>query len=820
MPKGFGAFYDRDDAAAPRKRGEEAKASEGEAKADEKTSSKGKKQGKDKKAKVETDADADDTFAQVEKWFNNARKSGTGGSFKVKVTRGGSGGRGGGGGGGGLPGGAKIDPWMVGLGAVLGYIVLTQLRGNNGGGPKEISMQQFLAVLLPSGLVKNLRVTKDGVYVYLKHSLSRPPAALDSGAAHSDVMPPGHDSQDHFQDPQPYGGGNETGSGSSSGARNGARPASVGGGGARRGPDYMFTIGPIDGFERKLDVAQERLGIAPQDYLDIEYDTSTPMWQHLLSLAPAVLITGVLFFMMRRGAGGAGGGGGIFSMGKSTATKVTPEMLGGITFKDVAGLTEAKEEIMEFVKFLRDPKKFEELGAKIPKGALLVGPPGTGKTLIAKATAGEANVPFFTISGSDFIEMFVGVGPSRVRDLFAQARANAPCIIFIDEIDAVGRKRGQGKFSGGNDERENTLNQLLVEMDGFASSAGVVVMAGTNRADVLDQALLRPGRFDRQITIDKPDISGRNEIFKVHLGKLKLENKDLETYSRKLATLTPGMAGADIANVCNEAALVAARRDHEYVELADFEHAIERVIGGLEKKNKVMRPEEKEIVAYHEAGHAIAGWYLEHANPLLKVSIVPRGSAALGYAQYLPKENYIYTQAQMLDTMCMTLGGRIAERLFFGHLSTGASDDLDKVTKMAYAQVTKYGFSSKVGHVSFDMGEGYQKPYSDETGVLIDQEVKLIIDGAYERTVALLESKRDDIEKVAKLLLHKEVIDQDDMKECVGARPFEEMTTYEEFMNSRWKSDADKEAEANAAAEAEAKEGKDDADAPPVAAAA
>eukprot|EP00163_Fabomonas_tropica_P032279 TRINITY_DN801_c0_g1_i27.p1 TRINITY_DN801_c0_g1~~TRINITY_DN801_c0_g1_i27.p1 ORF type:complete len:621 (+),score=179.24 TRINITY_DN801_c0_g1_i27:247-2109(+) len=532
---------------------------------------------------------------------------------------------------------------------------------------------------------------------------------------------------------------------------------------------------------------QDELGIPMQQRVPVVHQRP-PAWSGLMSYLPTFLMTGALIWFLSRGVGGAGAGRNIFNVGKSNAKQVNKELI-KTKFKDVAGLGEAKREVEEFVKFLKNPSKFEQLGAKIPKGALLVGPPGTGKTLLARATAGEAGVPFFSISGSDFIEMFVGVGPARVRDLFAQARANAPSIIFIDEIDAVGRKRGQGKFAGGNDERENTLNQLLVEMDGFNSSTNVVVLAGTNREDVLDQALLRPGRFDRKISIDKPDIQGRNEVFKVHLKPLKLE-KSAEYYSRKLATLTPGFAGADIANVCNEAALMAARAGKTVVDLDDFEAAIERVIGGLEKKNKVMTPAEKRIVAYHEAGHAIAGWYLEHANPLLKVSIVPRGTAALGYAQYLPRDQYIYTQAQMLDSMCMTLGGRISERIFFDHFSTGASDDLDKVTKMAYGQVKTYGFSPRIGHVHFDEEAamaGGQKPYSDQTAQAIDEEVKKIIDDAYERTYQLLLEKKPEVEKVARVLLKKEVLDQDDMRELLGPRPFKELTTYEEFMNESWK---------------------------------
>merc|ERR1719502_1235520 len=417
--------------------------------------------------------------------------------------------------------------------------------------------------------------------------------------------------------------------------------------------------------------------------------------------------------------GGAGGMGNIFKVGKSNAKKFAAggEKQSEITFKDVAGVDEAKVEVMEFVQFLKDPSKFEKLGAKIPKGALLCGPPGTGKTLLAKATAGEASVPFFSISGSDFIEMFVGVGPSRVRDLFSGARESAPCIIFIDEIDAVGRARGKGNQSGGNDERENTLNQLLVEMDGFKESNGVVVLAGTNRVDILDQALLRPGRFDRQVEVGKPEIKGRKEVFKVHLRNLTL-SEDMDDVAKRLAALTPGMAGAEIANVCNEAALIAARDDEATVQLTHFQKAVERVIGGLEKKNRILSLSERTTVAYHEAGHAIAGWFLEHADPLLKVSIVPRGQAALGYAQYLPQEHALYSMEQLQDMMCMTLGGRVSEEIKFERITTGAQDDLQKVTRIAYQQVTNFGMNEKIGRLSFPQPDGqpeFQKPYSDAT---------------------------------------------------------------------------------------------------------
>jgi AFG3 family protein len=436
-------------------------------------------------------------------------------------------------------------------------------------------------------------------------------------------------------------------------------------------------------------------------------------------------------------------------------------------------------------KLLKFPKKFTDLGGKIPKGALLVGPPGTGKTLLAKAVAGEAGVPFFSLSGSDFVEMFVGVGAARVRDLFKQAKEKAPCIIFIDEIDAVGRSRGRGSMPGGNDERENTLNSLLVEMDGFASDSGIIIMAATNRPDVLDPALLRPGRFDRQISVDKPDIIGREAIFKVHLGPLKL-SPDVDP--KELAAQTPGFAGAEIANVCNEAALIAARRGKAAVDMKDFQEAMDRVIGGLEKKNKLISPEEKKIVAYHEAGHAVAGWFLEHAEPLVKVTIVPRGVAALGYAQYLPKEQYLHRTEQLIDEMCVTLGGRAAEDLVFGKISTGALSDLERITKLAYGMVTMYGMNDKLGNISFYDSKGseynFNKPYSEQTAKEIDDEVRKLIAEAYVRTKELLTEKKDALEAVAQQLLAKEVLFQSDLVRLLGERPFESVTEYKKFMDN------------------------------------
>lgn len=506
------------------------------------------------------------------------------------------------------------------------------------------------------------------------------------------------------------------------------------------------------------------------------YSTDENWLSPLISLLlPILVLIGLWVLLMRKmnSGGGAGpGGGGIFNIGKSKAQLFEKGTRVNVTFQDVAGLDEAKVEVMEIVDFLKQPKKYTALGGKIPKGALLVGPPGTGKTLLAKAMAGEAQVPFFSISGSDFVEMFVGVGASRVRDLFKQAREKAPCIIFIDEIDAIGRARGRNAIVS-NDERENTLNQLLVEMDGFGGDTGIIILAATNRPDVLDPALLRPGRFDRQISIDRPDVKGREQIFKVHLKPIKIsETLDIH----KLAEQTPGFAGADIANVCNEAALIAARKGKAAVDMSDFQDAIDRVIGGLEKKNKLISPEEKEIIAYHEAGHAICGWYLEHAYPLLKVTIVPRGTAALGYAQYTPKEQYLYNIEQLNDQICMTLGGRASEDIFFGKISTGASNDLQQITRIAYSMITVYGMNDKLGNISYydpNQEQTFTKPYSEKTAEMIDNEVRLLIDSAYLRTKALLTEKKEDVEKLAKALLEKEVLFQSDVEALIGKRPFE-----------------------------------------------
>ncbi len=539
----------------------------------------------------------------------------------------------------------------------------------------------------------------------------------------------------------------------------------------QNGPHYQFNIGSLEHFETQLKDIQSKK--AYRDHVNVDYVTRTDWVGNMLAwILPFLIIIGIWVLIMRRVSGGMGGGGSqIFNIGKSKATLFDKDTKVDVTFGDVAGLEEAKEEVMEIVDFLKHPEKYTALGGKIPKGCLLVGEPGTGKTLIAKAMAGEAQVPFFSISGSDFVELFVGVGASRVRDLFKQAREKAPCIIFIDEIDAIGRARGRNMMQG-NDERENTLNQLLVEMDGFSSEKGVILLAATNRPDVLDSALLRPGRFDRQIAIDKPDLAGREMIFKVHLGPIKTGD-DIDVF--KLAEQTPGFAGADIANVCNEAALIAARKEKKQVDMVDFQAAIDRVIGGLEKKSKIIAPHEKEIIAYHEAGHAISGWFLEHAHPLLKVTIVPRGIAALGYAQYIPKEQYLYTKEQLMDEICMTLGGRAAEDIIYGKVSTGAQNDLEKITKMCYAMVTIYGMNEKVGNVSFHdpQGEyGYGKPYSDETARLIDDEVRSLIDEAYVRTKALLREKKQELEIIARELLKKEILFKADLERLIGSRPF------------------------------------------------
>ncbi|KAI0067786.1 ATP-dependent metallopeptidase Hfl [Artomyces pyxidatus] len=616
---------------------------------------------------------------------------------------------------------------------ITGAVVLYTLTGAGSSSSREITWQEFRTAFLDKGLVDKLTVV----------NRQRVRVKLHSNAT-GQMYP----------------------------------SASLGAG------DYYFSIGSVEAFERKLDDAQRELGIPSHERIPVAYHDEISAFGTIMNFAPTILFAGLLYYMTRRAGGGSGGGaGGIFSIGKSKARMFNKDTEVRVKFKDVAGMDEAKEEIMEFVKFLKEPSKYEKLGAKIPRGAILSGPPGTGKTLLAKATAGEASVPFLSVSGSEFVEMFVGVGSSRVRDLFASAKKNAPCIIFIDEIDAIGKARGKGgNMSGGNDERESTLNQLLVEMDGFGTSEHIVVLAGTNRPDVLDPALMRPGRFDRHIAIDRPDVSGRQGIFKVHLGPLRLSGDlpELEVFAKKLAVLTPGFSGADIANVCNEAALHAARHASEYVEERDFESAIERVIAGLERKSRVLSQEEKKTVAYHEAGHAVCGWFLEHADPLLKVSIIPRGVGALGYAQYLPPDRYLLSTPQMMDRICMTLGGRVSEEIFFGteNITTGAQDDLQKITRMAFEACANYGMNITIGPVSYGGREGskesWQKPFSEKTAEMLDSEVRKMITNAHRRTTELLTEHRADVEKVAKLLLEKEVITRSvvDMIGLLGKRPF------------------------------------------------
>jgi AFG3 family protein len=615
--------------------------------------------------------------------------------------------------------------------AFIGVALLAMNFFNFGAQPKELSFQEFQLEYLKSGDVDKLVVVnKKSVEVFIKKErLSEP--KFDKVA------------KGQFGRPN-------------------------------AGPHFRFSIGSEESFKADMDKAQANTPL--EDQVKVIYEDRQGWFEPFIQLLlPLVLLIGLWVLLMRKmggPAGGSGGPGGIFNIGKSKATLFDKGTRVNITFSDVAGLDEAKVEVMEIVDFLKNPKKYTSLGGKIPKGALLVGPPGTGKTLLAKAMAGEAQVPFFSMSGSDFVELFVGVGASRVRDLFKQAREKAPCIIFIDEIDAIGRARGKNVMMS-NDERENTLNQLLVEMDGFGTDSGIIILAATNRPDVLDSALLRPGRFDRQISIDKPDLAGRETIFEVHLKPIKT-SPILDV--KKLASMTPGFAGADIANVCNEAALIAARKGKTEVEMDDFNDAIDRVIGGLEKKNKIISPEEKEVIAYHEAGHAICGWHLEHANPLVKVTIVPRGVAALGYAQYLPKEQYLYNTEQLMDDICMTLGGRAVEDIVFGKISTGAQNDLQVITRMAYAMVTVYGMNDKVGNVSFydpNSDQSFTKPYSEETSKLIDEEVRQLINNAYIRTKNLLTEKLDQVKILAQELLKKEVLYQADLERLIGKRPWD-----------------------------------------------
>ncbi len=618
--------------------------------------------------------------------------------------------------------------WVYGI-LILGLIAL-EITGSKSSS-KDIEMSYFFSKLLPTHDVERIViVNKEDAEIYIKKdSLKK--------AAYKDLT--------HTQ----FGTENN-------------------------GPHFHFNIGTPEVFSKQLDEAMKTWN--ESDKIQLDFTNKTSWMENIFSILPIIFIMIFLFMMFFRGRGGIGGGGGgpasIFNIGRSKATLFDKDEKIKITFDDVAGLDEAKEEVKEIVDFLKNPKKYTKLGGKIPKGALLIGPPGTGKTLLAKAVAGEAQVPFFSISGSDFVEMFVGVGASRVRDLFRQAKEKSPCIIFIDEIDAIGRARGKGMVQN-NDERENTLNQLLVEMDGFGTDVAVILLAATNRPDVLDSALMRPGRFDRQISVDKPDVKGREAIFKVHLkGKQLSEEID----AKRLAQQTPGFAGAEIANVCNEAALIAARKNKETIDMKDFQDAIDRTIGGLEKKNKIISPDEKRIVAYHEAGHAVCGWFLEHADPLVKVTIVPRGVAALGYAQYLPKEQYLYTIEQLTDTMCMSLGGRAAEEIVFGKISTGAQSDLQHITKLAYSMVTNYGMNSRVGNISFydpNNEYGFQKPYSEHTAQMIDEEVRKMIDEAFQSTKRLLTEKREQLETIAQELLSKEVLFQADLERLIGKRPYE-----------------------------------------------
>ena len=541
---------------------------------------------------------------------------------------------------------------------------------------------------------------------------------------------------------------------------------------ASRNPNYKFEFGDLQNFENNLSKINENLN--PK--IEISYITKQNIWGDILiSMLPFIVIIAIWIFIMRRMSGGATGGGGqIFSIGKSKAKLFDANSKVKVTFEDVAGLEGAKEEVQEIVDFLKNPKKYTALGGKIPKGALLIGSPGTGKTLLAKAVAGEAKVPFFSLSGSDFVEMFVGVGASRVRDLFKKAKEKSPSIIFIDEIDAIGRARGKSNFTGSNDERENTLNQLLTEMDGFGTNTNVIVIAATNRADVLDKALMRAGRFDRQIYVDLPDVRERKKIFEVHLKPLKKSSSvDVDFLSKQ----TPGFSGADIANVCNEAALIAARKNKKSVGKQDFLDAVDRIVGGLEKKNKIITEEEKKAVAFHEAGHATVSWMLEHAAPLVKVTIVPRGRS-LGAAWYLPEERLIVRPEQMLDEMCATLGGRAAEKVIFNKISTGALSDLEKVTKQARAMVTVYGLNDKVGNLTYyDSSNGneygFTKPYSEQTAETIDKEISSIIEKQYQRAIRILKKNKKKLIQLAEVLLTKEVIFKDNLEEIFGKRPFD-----------------------------------------------
>jgi cell division protease FtsH len=621
----------------------------------------------------------------------------------------------------------KISPWLIYTAILLVFLFISFATGGSSlNEPAQLTSSKFNTLLEKGQIEKVIVYNKAQAEVYLTK------AALKD-VANKDVA------KDIFKN-------------------------------ANKGPHYALEIGNDQIFQTKLEKA-----VSEGKLKDFNFLQKNNWSDILISLLPIIIIIGVWIFIMRKMSGGAGGGSGqIFNIGKSKAKLFDEKTDIKTTFKDVAGLEGAKEEIQEIVEFLKNPEKYTNLGGKIPKGALLVGPPGTGKTLLAKAVAGEAQVPFFSLSGSDFVEMFVGVGASRVRDLFKQAKEKSPAIIFIDEIDAVGRARGKSNMSGGNDERENTLNQLLTEMDGFGTNSNVIVLAATNRADVLDKALMRAGRFDRQIFVDLPDIRERAEIFKVHLAPIKkVEGLDLDF----LAKQTPGFSGADIANVCNEAALIAARNNKTAVDRQDFLDAVDRIIGGLEKKNKIITPEEKRAIAIHEAGHATVSWMLEHAAPLIKVTIVPRGQS-LGAAWYLPEERQIVRTDQMLDEMCATMGGRAAEKVTFDRISTGALSDLEKVTRQARAMVTIYGLNDKIGNVTYYDSTGqseynFSKPYSDETAKIIDAEISELIEGQYQRAIQILEENKDKLNQLADILIEKEVIFKDDLEAIFGKRTFD-----------------------------------------------
>ncbi|KAJ5156089.1 Mitochondrial respiratory chain complexes assembly protein YTA12 [Penicillium capsulatum] len=632
----------------------------------------------------------------------------------------------------------RVDPASFLVTALVSYYVYRSFFPGEGSSSREITWQEFRADYLDKGLVEKLTVLNGNkVRVELNREVS---AQMNPDASGQPLT------------------------------------------------HVYFSIGSVDSFERKLEEAQYQLGIPDHERIPVAYVDEVPWGSAIVSIAPTILFFLGLFWLSRRAGGGAGGQSGIFGIGKSRAKKFNHETDIKIKFSDVAGMDEAKVEIMEFVSFLQQPERFQRLGAKIPRGAILSGPPGTGKTLLAKATAGESGVPFFSVSGSEFVEMFVGVGPSRVRDLFTNARKNTPCIIFIDEIDAIGKSRAKQGFGGGNDERESTLNQILTEMDGFNTSEQVVVLAGTNRPDVLDKALMRPGRFDRHIGIDRPTMDGRKQIFRVHLKKI-VTDENMEYLEGRLSALTPGFAGADIANCVNEAALVAARENADKVVMKHFEQAIERVIGGLEKKSLVLSPEEKRTVAYHEAGHAICGWYFKWADPLLKVSIIPRGQGALGYAQYLPAngDTYLMNEHQLTDRMAMTLGGRVSEELHFDTVTSGASDDFNKVTRMATAMVTKFGMSEKLGYIYYeeDSQQQLHKPFSEDTARNIDIEVRRIIDNAYKKCRDLLTEKKNEVGIIAEELLSKEVLGRDDMIRLLGPRPFPESGEFTKYFDGK-----------------------------------